>query len=460
MKKKNTLSEKIRGKKKSEEIEKNMKALPRNYFEELKKGIKKEKKAVEEMKALLLDLEKLKEIEDRKMAFSQIVELKKSIKETNEGLLGILKGVGIPKQLPKQKAAIKLTPSTETTAATKTPSLKNYPKLKKIELLELEKETIKRLRKKEKKIKKIKLKKPSKYVQFSNRLFSEFSISLINQGMFKGLKRDLIKANMQFLSKSYVSVMFLTTIISSIISLFALVFFLFFSIGPELPIITLAKNGIGERLLSFFWIIFVIPCLTFLSMYVYPSLEKNAISNKIEQELPFATIHMSAISGSMVEPSKIFSIIISTKEYPSLEKELFKLLNEINIFGHDLVTGLRNIAFSTPSKKLAELLNGMATTITSGGDLPEFFDKRAQTLLFEYRLEREKYTKSAETFMDIYISVVIAAPMILMLLLMMMKISGLGISLPTSLITLMMILGVSVVNIIFLTFLHLKQPNG
>ena len=75
------------------------------------------------------------------------------------------------------------------------------------------------------------------------------------------------------------------------------------------------------------------------------------------------------------------------------------------------------------------------TFITSGGDLPDFFDKRAQSLLFEHRLEREEYTKSAETFMDIYISVVIAAPMILMLLLMMMKISGLGISLSSGMIT-------------------------
>jgi len=61
--------------------------------------------------------------------------------------------------------------------------------------------------------------------------------------------------------------------------------------------------------------------------------------------------------------------------------------------------------------------------------------------------------------MDIYISVVIAAPMIFMLLLMMMKISGLGVSLSTSMITLIMVLGVSVVNVGFLTFLHLKQSN-
>ena len=135
-------------------------------------------------------------------------------------------------------------------------------------------------------------------------------------------------------------------------------------------------------------------------------------------------------------------------------------MNEINVLGYDLVAALRSSASNSSSKKLADLLNGLATTITSGGSLPEFFDKRAQTLLFEYKIEREKQTRAAETFMDIYISVVIAAPMIFMLLLMMMKISGLGISLSTSMITIIMILGVSMINVFFLIFLNLKQPSG
>ncbi|MBA7654282.1 hypothetical protein ES703_62159 [subsurface metagenome] len=72
----------------------------------------------------------------------------------------------------------------------------------------------------------------------------------------------------------------------------------------------------------------------------------------------------------------------------------------------------------------------------------------------------EKQLKTAETFMDIYISVVIAAPMVLMLVLMMMRISGLGIALSPSMISLVMILVVSLVNIFFLTFLHIKQPKN
>ena len=87
-------------------------------------------------------------------------------------------------------------------------------------------------------------------------------------------------------------------------------------------------------------------------------------------------------------------------------------------------------------------------------------EEKAKTFLFDYRLERERNTRAAETFMDIYISVVIAAPMMLMLLLMMIKFGGLGFcGLTTNALTLIMILGVVGINIIFLTFLYLKQPT-
>ena len=72
---------------------------------------------------------------------------------------------------------------------------------------------------------------------------------------------------------------------------------------------------------------------------------------------------MAAISGSMIEPSKIFSIIISTEEYPYLTREFTKLINEINVYGYDLVSALRNNATNSPSKKLAELFNGIAMQI-------------------------------------------------------------------------------------------------
>ena len=420
-------------------------------FAVLRDKIQQEGRLIKEIIILNKNIGKTEGAE-KKMFVLHLTSLKKLLKRTNWEVDGEINKISITKPL-QFKAAEKI--EGKIIKKDKTAREKWIGK----KPVGIEKEILKRFKGKKEKIIQAKLKKPSKYVEISHKIFTNTSESLSHTEMFRALNRDLMKANLQFLPTTYISVTLFTTLISVFIAVFIFLFFLFFNITPQLPIIASITESIGQRFFKTFWILFVIPVGTFLAMYNYPNMEKSASENRINQELPFAAIHMSAISESMVEPSNIFRIIISTQEYPYLEREFIKLINEINVYGYDLISALRRSAFNSPSKKLAELFNGMAITITSGGDLPEFFDKRAQSLLFEYRLEREKYTRAAETFMDIYISVVIAAPMILMLLLMIIKISGLGISLSMGMITLVMVLGIIMINIIFLTFLHLKQPG-
>jgi len=462
-----------------------------NDFSSMKEDIKTQKKIVKEINSIFKDMKNLKDKAEKTMALSQVEELKKSLRLVNQKFpvhlnninfvqplklskvdLGISSKIGgdfsefDEAQFNKIKDLNNITPVKLEEEKQKV-TLKSHQNklsrgdLKKLHegITDLEKASLKNLLNKKKDVVIRKEKIPSKYVNFANSLFVKRARIMEKNDFFKTLKLDLIRANLEFLPMSYISVMLLTTMIAFFVGIFLFVFFLFFNLGPELPIITLMNGSILDRFIKTFWIIFAAPIGAFLLMYVYPSLEKSSIETGINRELPFATIHMSAIAGSMVDPSKIFQIMLTTKNYPFLEKEFTKIINEVNVYGHDLVSALRNAAYHSPSAKLSELFNGLATTITSGGDLTIFFEKRSQTLLFDYRLDREKQTKSAETFMDIYISVVIAAPMILMLLLMMMKISGLGVSLSTSMITLIMVLGVSVVNVGFLTFLHLKQSN-
>ena len=450
-------------------------------LEELKKIISKEKKVVKEMVSFFKDLEETKDKEEKRMIVSHMNQLKNSLEKINMDIPEILEKIILIRPLHPQKIEAPQPQPVQKTELTmpvkQIPSISNIQKVetlkktkeisdksligsifpKKKNILKLEKETLKRLKEKGKEVIKPKIKKASQYVKTANEIFSNLSTSIQKKKIIKLLEKDLLKTNLQFILSSYISLILLTTFLSIILGIFIFLFFLFFSFA-NFPLITRVSEEIGVRFLKIFWILFVIPIATLLFTYFYPALEKKSIENKINRELPFAAINMSAISGSMIDLSKIFSIIIATKEYPNLEKEFTKLINQINIYGYDIVTALKKIAANTPSKKLAELFIGLATTINSGGDLTDFFDKRAQTLLFEYRIEREKRTKFSETFMDIYISAVIAAPMILMLVLMMMKISGLGIALSTSMITLIMVLSVTLINIVFLTFLHLKQP--
>jgi flagellar protein FlaJ len=463
-------------------------------LERLGQGIGQQRKVINEMNSLFNYLENSDSAQEKKMISSQIEALVNSMRKSGQQILQAAERISMfkrlnpsekteqkepekNKQAPQQTQSPKSQPQpsvqqTQTQEQTQktNPQVKKFEgreekspgeiKREKEEAGELEKLTLQRFKKKEKKEKVVKEKKPSVYAKISSSLFGKLAKDQLKKGYFRRLSRDLVKSNLNFVPVNYVSAIYFTTLISIFISLFIMGFFFFFNLVASPPFFVRAEDSFGLRLLKVFWIIIVGPLITFLSAYFYPNLEKKSIETKINREIPYAAIHMSSISSSMIDPSKIFGIIASTKEYPNLEKEFIKLQNEINIYGYDLVTALRNRGYNSPSKKLSELFNGLATTITSGGDLPGFFEKRSQTLLFEHRLDEEKQTKASETFMDIYISVVIAAPMILMLLLMMMRISGLGLTLSTGTITLVMMLGVTLVNILFLTFLQLRQPGG
>jgi flagellar protein FlaJ len=438
----------------------------KNPFEELTDEILKEEKIISEISSLMKQQEGANNLSEKKLISDQIRNLRIALKNSADIVLDAVNKISLYKPLADQvefdyeKNNQNNPEIPRISFGRRIPIIPDNKKYSKMELSNLESGVLKRL-KKEKgvRIERRKEKKPSLYIKAANKIFLKTGRKIEEEESFRTLKRDLVKANFQIIPASYIAVIFLTVVLSFFASIFIFLLVLIFRVEGGLTGITLIQGGLGARAIKISWIPIVIPLVTFLFMYFYPSLEKKSAEVKINRELPFATIHMSSISGSMIDPTKIFEIIIVTKEYPNISKEFTKLMNEINVYGYDVVSSLRKVAFNSPSSKFSDLLNGLATTITSGGDLPDFFDKRAQTLLFEHKIEREKATKSAETFMDIYISVVIAAPMILMLLLMMMKISGLGISLSTTSISLIVILGVSIMNVIFLSFLYLKQTG-
>jgi pilus assembly protein TadC len=283
-------------------------------------------------------------------------------------------------------------------------------------------------------------KKPNPFIRISNKFFAQTARNLIAKGKFRNLGEHLKKGNFIFLLHSYVSVLFFGTLLATLFSIL---------LSVALFALTFSFHS--------FWVL-AFPIVVYFSILYYPSSEVSSLQQNINYELPFVTIQMSAIAGADIEPSNIFRIIALSKEYPYISKEAKKLMNQINLYGYDFVTALRNIAHASPSKSWADLLNGISTIIRSGGNLSKYLDKKSETLLFEYRLKREKATKAAETFMDIYISIVIAAPLLMMLLLILMSVSNI---LPLSfmVLTILMVSLVMVINVIFLAFLQLNQKK-
>jgi len=91
--------------------------------------------------------------------------------------------------------------------------------------------------------------------------------------------------------------------------------------------------------------------------------------------------------------------------------------NYVNLFGYNLSTALKAVAQTTPSPEFKELLNGMVSTIETGGDLDEYLKGKAIGALNTYRLGRKRYVEALATYSDIYTTILVAAPLLFVVVL-------------------------------------------
>ena len=436
-------------------------------LELLKKNISQERILVARLGTLVRDSANLAGGKD-KIAFNESIEsAKKQIGILNDSIPELVRGISFAKPLaPTVKENPKvLEVSHDFEGGNLQVGILKGDRGKYLKELHISDKALRGLRKHRKKEKKElvhEFKKPRGYIKLANRFFGRSAGKAVDKGKFKKMSEDLRKGNFTMLTKSYVSALYFTTFLFGFVGIFLTLFFMFIGLSFEAPyfyFVDFGNTDILLRLVKVFWFIPLVPILTFLAMYFYPAAEKASLKGSLDYELPFATIQMSAIAGADIEPSNIFRIIALNREYPAIRNESKKLMNQINLYGYDLTTSLRNVAAISPSKSWAELLTGISTALRSGGNLSKYLSKKAESLLFEYRIKREKATKSAETFMDIYISVVIAAPMLMMLLLIMINISNLGFSLPIPVLSIIVVAVVALINVIFLVFLHMSQKK-
>jgi len=284
--------------------------------------------------------------------------------------------------------------------------------------------------------------KPNPYITFSSKHFRKYSDKYSSK--FSEVSKDLKNANIPILLSSYLSMAMMSSVIAFSFGILVFLILLVFSLSN--------------------WIYFMLPFgflgLTMAAFYFYPSSEASTAHKNITYELPFSVIHMAAIAGSNITPVKIFKIIANSPEYPNVGAEMRKVVVQIEIYGYDMVTSLKNVAKTTSNKNLSELFSGLATNISSGGELKNYLEKKSESFLMDYRLEREKYSDLAGTFMDVYISILIAAPLVLMMMLIVMNVAGLGMgNLSIMVMMSLAIGGIVITNIIFIVVLNAKQPR-
>lgn len=223
--------------------------------------------------------------------------------------------------------------------------------------------------------------------------------------LFVIIKESLPKADMRITFRTYMSIVLLTTVIVFFCSIFAVAIALIF-----------IKTSL---ILSIAYIIFIpmtAAMLILLFLAFYPSQISSSRKKSIESNLPFVLTHMGAISESGVPPYVIFRLISQFSEYGELAKEMGKIVRNIEQFGIDPLTAVKEVADKTPSDSLKQVLLGFVTTTESGGSVKIFLKNAGDQALFEWRIRRERFLQQLSAYAEFYTGLLIAAPLFIIAL--------------------------------------------
>ena len=267
---------------------------------------------------------------------------------------------------------------------------------------------------------------------------------------FRPIKPHLVMANIKVLLKTWIAIIFFTSLLVLIGSFVAIVvIFLVFGL-PLLEMIYIVA-----------FVPFIAASVTFVFFYLYPIQKSKSLEREIDNDLPFALAHMSAIASSGIPPEFMFELLTGFKEYGPISQEAEVIVRNINTFGMSSVTAIGNVAAKTPSSTFRETLSGIVSTIEKGGNLSSYLNQMSEKSLFDYRIKREKYLKTLGIYADIYTALLVAAPLMMLSVLGVMGIIGgdvLGLTVQ-DIIYLVTWFALPVMNIVFLAFIHITYPG-
>jgi flagellar protein FlaJ len=238
----------------------------------------------------------------------------------------------------------------------------------------------------------------------ANALFGDFVDAHSEQ--FRSIKESMKQTDMDTLFRTYISEMFFFTSL-------AMVF------GSALGLLYSVFQGFG--VFEAFQYIMGVPVglglVVFGIMYLYPGSKARSRSENIDENIPFAVNHMSAISSSGVPPDSMFELLEQFDEYGEIQKEAEAITRRVNAFGEDVTTAMKQVADRTPNDRFADFLYGMVSTVETGGNLHDYIEEQAEEQLFQYNIRKEKEIDRISTYASFYTALLIAAPVFLVVIL-------------------------------------------
>jgi flagellar protein FlaJ len=262
----------------------------------------------------------------------------------------------------------------------------------------------------------------------------------------------LRKAQLNMLPEVYVAQTWMSTIIAAIVGI---------CIAIVLDVLFVLRTGNIIMLIG----VNLIPPLLIFGVYVgylkAPSFIASARARKINAYLPYAANFTAAMAAANATPQKIFrSLAIQEAIYGEISIDAGRIYRDITLLGLDLITALKNAISRSPSMRYVDFLQGMVSTLQSGGSLKVYFGNKAETFMRENRREQESFLETLSFMAESYVVVAVAMPIFLMVILVIMYwVSGAGLQVGDLMLNLIIFVMLPIIHFGYIGAIYIITPE-
>jgi flagellar protein FlaJ len=269
--------------------------------------------------------------------------------------------------------------------------------------------------------------------------------------LFKDLDESLIRSGLRTNFKAYVS---LTVLASLLVTLSVGVITSLLLVVFRMPFSSALLFGFGAALFT--------SAMSVIGFYLYPVYRADKHKRELDDELPFMTGYMSILASGGVSPEKMFHSLATLNEPLAASSEAREIVQNVSLFGMDIISALEKASSRTPSQKLRDMIEGMISTIHTGGNLGSFLRERFKTHMKLKRVSLKKYSDSLSVLSEIYVALLLTGPLLLIIMLSVMSVLGgggiMGLS-SEMLLSLLTYMAIPVCAVIFLLILDSSSPK-
>lgn len=168
---------------------------------------------------------------------------------------------------------------------------------------------------------------------------------------------------------------------------------------------------------------FIIAALTYGLIMAYPPMKADSRKRAINATMPHATAFLYVLQrgGGMT----IYDIMKSLSRHPHLygttSREFGNIVRNIEYFGKDLKESLWDAADRTPSEQFKDLVDGLISIVSSGGDITLYLKNKTDVYKSNANKEQKHFLETLGLLAEVYITVFVVGPLFLMVILVVMN---------------------------------------